>query len=256
MVGEHGISWPWESLHYEALAWFDHWLKGPDTGILEGPRFRYVIPQAEGWQTTEQWPLPEARHRAFALRADGGLDTEEGDGGSRKYMNLGGGLNRPRAGDDDPPSFLTWETAALDHDLDIVGPIELQLDASCTAPDTAFIAVLQDIDSSGRDAEVTAGYLRAGLRSVDESESQPGIPVLPCRNFVPVPIGERVRYRIPLVPNARRFKAGHKIRLFVTTDDQSEDKPCVIGFRHASIGTSSLNTCFSTSRLLLPILEQ
>jgi uncharacterized protein len=26
-----------ESLHLEALAWYDHWLKGKETGILEGP---------------------------------------------------------------------------------------------------------------------------------------------------------------------------------------------------------------------------
>jgi hypothetical protein len=36
MLGRHGLSWPWESLHVEALAWFDHWLKGRDTGILGG----------------------------------------------------------------------------------------------------------------------------------------------------------------------------------------------------------------------------
>jgi len=39
------------------------------------------------------------------------------------------------------------------------------------------------------------------------------------------PIGEEVRYRIPVVPNARHFKAGHKIRLYLTTDDQAEEKP-------------------------------
>jgi uncharacterized protein len=256
MLGEHGISWPWESLHCEALAWFDHWLKGRDTGVLEGPRFRYVIPQAAGWRTTKQWPLPEAQHREFALRADGGLDTNEGERGSRTYMNLGGGLNRPRAGDDDPPSFLAWETAALDHDLDMVGPIELQIDVSCTAPDTAFIAILQEVDPTGRDTEITAGYLRAGLRSVNEAQSKAGIPDLPCREFVPLPIGQEVRYRIPLVPNARRFKVGHKIRLFLTGDDQGEDKPCIIGFRHASVGTSSLNTVSSTSRLLLPLIAR
>ncbi len=39
MLGEFGLTWPWESLHVEALAWFDHWLKGRDTGILEGRAF-------------------------------------------------------------------------------------------------------------------------------------------------------------------------------------------------------------------------
>ena len=254
MMGEHGLAWPWESLHIEALAWFDHWLKGHDTGILEGPRFRYVLPEAEGWRTTDAWPLPEATHHAYALRADAVLGADEGESGARTYMNLGGGLNRPRASEADPPSFLTWETALLTEDLDVAGPIELQLDANCTAPDTAFIAVLQEMDAKGKVVEVTAGYLRAGLRKVDEGASRPGAPVLPCDTFEAVPIGETIRYRIPLVPNARRFKAGHKIRIHLTTDDQGDDKPALLEFRHASIGTSSLNTVFSSSRLLLPVL--
>jgi predicted acyl esterase len=62
-------------------------------------------------------------------------------------------------------------------------------------------------------------------------------------------------HRIPLVPNARRFRAGHTLRLYLTTDDQNADRPALLGFRHASIGTSSFNTVFSSSRLLLPILR-
>ena len=256
MLGEHGLAWPWESLHIEALAWFDQWLKGYDTGILDGPRIRYVIPEAEGWRATDVWPLPEAAHRSFALRADGGLGGDEGETGSRTYMNLGAGLNRPRASGTDPPSFLRWDSEPLAEDLDMAGPIELTLDATSTAPDTAFIAVLQDLDENGKEAAVTAGYLRAGLRAVDESASTLGAPSLPCRTFEAVPIGETVRYRIPLVPNARRFKAGHRIRLYLTTDDQGDDKPALLMFRHASIGTSGLNTVLSSSRLLLPVLPR
>jgi len=254
MMGEHGLAWPWESMHVEALAWFDHWLKGHDTGILDGPRFRYVLPEADGWRTSEVWPMPEAAHRRYALRGDGNVSEEEGEAGSRTYLNLGAGLNRPRRSEADPPAFLAWETGPLLENLDIVGPIELQLDAICTAPDTAFIAILQDVDHTGKVMEVTAGYLRAGLRAVEETESNPGAPVLPCRTFAAVPIGEIVRYRIPLVPTARRFRASHRVRLYLTTDDQGEDKPTLLMFRHASIGTSSLNTVMSSSRLLLPVL--
>jgi uncharacterized protein len=255
MLGPHGLSWPWESLHIEGLAWFDHWLKGADTGILEGPKFRYVIPEAEGWQTTDVWPLPEAKYREYALRADGRLADDEGPTGARTYMNLGGGLNRPRASEADPPAFLSWETASLERDVDVVGPIELKLDASVTAPDTAFIAIIQDIDPSGKIVEVTSGYLRAGLRKIDKAASKSGAPWLPCDTFEAVPIGQEVQYRIPLVPNARRFKAGHKVRLHMTSDDQADDKPALLMFRHASIGTSSLNTVSSSSRLLLPVRD-
>ncbi len=71
-----------------------------------------------------------------------------------------------------------------------------------------------------------------------------------------MPIGEAVEYRIPLIPNARRFAAGHRIRLMITSDDQSEDIPVFLGYRHSPVGTSTRNTVFSSSRLLLPVLVE
>jgi putative CocE/NonD family hydrolase len=254
MLGEHGLAWPWESLHVEALAWFDHWLKGQDTGILEGPRFRYVLPEAEGWHTAGSWPPEGATPRALALRADGLLADDEGDAGSRTLMTLGAGLGRMQASETDPPSHLTWTSATLKHDLNVVGDIELQLDAASTASDTAWIVLLQDVDPVGAVTEITAGYLRAGLRGVDSANSRVGAPQVPCRTFQAIPIGELVPYRIPLVANARRFKAGHCVRLFITSDDQTPDSPTMLGFRHASVGTSSLNTIKSSSRLILTVL--
>jgi hypothetical protein len=56
------------------------------------------------------------------------------------------------------------------------------------------------------------------------------------------------------VPNARRFGAGHRIRLVLTSDDQNPAAPAIMNFRHATVGTSSRNTVRSSSRLLLPVL--
>jgi putative CocE/NonD family hydrolase len=256
MMGEHGLAWPWESLHVEALAWFDHWLKGCDTGILDGPRLRYILPAAQGWRAADTWPLPNTSYRSLALRADGALSDDEGESGSRTLMTLGAGLNRAQASVTDPPANLTWTSAPLAHDLDVIGDIELQLDATSTAADTAWIVVLQDVDPTGAITDVTAGYLRAGLRDVDEAASRPGAPQLPCRAFAAVPIGEPVHYRIALVANARRFKTGDRVRLFLTSDDQDANAPALLTFRHASVGTSSLNTIRSSSRLMLPVIRE
>ncbi len=254
LLGQYGLTWPWESLHTEALAWFDHWLKGADTGILDGPPIRYVLPGAEGWHTAEQWPPAGTAHRELALRADGALAADEGDPGSRSLITLGSGTGRVRASAIDPPALLDWTSAPMEHDLDVVGDIELRLTASATATDTAWLATLQDIAPDGTAADVTAGYLRAGLRTVDDAASTPGAPVLPCRTAVAVPVGQPIEYRIPLVPNARRFAAGHRIRVVLTSDDQNPETPAIMNFRHASVGTSSINTVFSSSRLLLPVL--
>jgi predicted acyl esterase len=255
MLDRHGLSWPWESLHVEALAWFDHWLKGRDTGILDGPAIRYRLPGADDWRTAETWPPTPALHRELALRADGTLADDEGDAGARQYMTFGAGLNRPQPSPTDPPASLTWTSEPLAHDLDVVGDIELRLDAISSALDTAWIVILQDVDAAGGSSPVTAGYLRASLREVDEAASRPGAPALPCRNAQLIPIGEVVHYRVPLVANARRFAAGHRVQLCIASDDQDPAIPALMGFRHGSVGTSSLNSIRSSSRLLLPVLR-
>jgi predicted acyl esterase len=257
MLGEFGLTWPWESLHVEALAWFDHWLKGRDTGILDGPPIRYWMPGADQWCTATAWPPPGARHRELALRVDGGLSDDEGTLGQRSYRCLGTGLNHvPADPAAEPPSQLTWTSAPLDTDVDMVGDVELRLTATTTAADTAWIAVLQDVDTTGGVSDVTAGWLRASVREVDESASRPGAPVLRCRTAEAVPPREPVNYRIPLVPNARRFAAGHCIRLVLTSDDQSKGAPAIMEFRHAPVGTSTTNTISSASRLLFPVLDE
>jgi predicted acyl esterase len=198
-------------MHVEALAWFDHWLKGHDTGILDGPRIRYWLPGAEQWRTCDAWP-PTADYHELGLGADGVLAAQPKDGG-RELLCLGTGLGRPpRAHKTDPPSVLYWETASLTADLDVAGDIELRLSATSTAIDTAWIVMLRDIGPDGTITSVTGGWQRASLREIDPDHSRTGAPVIPCRNPQAVPVGEPVDYRIPLVPNARRFAAGHRIQ--------------------------------------------
>ncbi len=252
MLDKFGLTWPWESLHTEALAWFDHWLKGRDTGIVDGDPVRYAMPGADEWRSSPTWP-PRTTRQELALCADGTLDAHEGEAGAREYMVLGAGTGRVQASSIDPPNCLMWVSAALTDALEVVGEIELRLIASATAADTAWIVTLQDVAPDGAATDVTAGWLRASLREVDEGASTVGAPVLPCRTPVAVPVGRPVEYRIPLVPNARRFAAGHRIRLVLTSDDQDRSMPAIMNFRHASVGTSSRNTVHSSSRLLLPV---
>ena len=94
MLDENGLAWPWESLHVEALAWFDHWLKQRDTGILDGPAIRYILPGSGAWHSAESWPIEGSVHRSLALRGDGGLAEDEGEPGARQSLALGGGLNQ------------------------------------------------------------------------------------------------------------------------------------------------------------------
>ncbi len=187
----------------------------------------------------------------LSLRADGELADEEGEPGERSLMVLDAGLRRSGSSDADPPSQLVW-TRPLEQALDVVGDIELELHASATALDTAWIVTLQDVAPDNTVEDVTAGWLRASLRRVDPAASSNGPLELPCREAEIVVPGAITTYRIPLVTNARRFGVGHRVRLVLTSDDQDESTPAIMGFRHASVGTSR-NTIHSSSRLVLAV---
>ncbi len=265
LLPPRGLSWPWESLHVEALAWFDHWLKDRDTGVTDGPPIRYWLTGAEGWRTADDWPPPESTLAPWRLDPHGVLTPADGPApedasGSRaegrSFLRLTGTTRRPpHVHPPTLPSWLSWDSARLGRHLDVVGDLELQLVATVTDLDAAWIVVLQDVAPDGTAVDVTAGHLRAALRAVDEAASTPGAPVLPCRTAEAVPPGEPVGYRIPLVPVAHRFRAGHRLRLVVAGDDEDPAVPAPLGMRHAGVGGSVTQTVHPVSTLLLPVLE-
>jgi uncharacterized protein len=126
MLPAGGTTWPWESMHIQALAWFDRYLKDRDTGITDGQPVRYWLPGAEEWRTSDVWP-PAADYEELGLGADGSLAAQPRDG-SREYLCLGTGLARPpRAHRSDPPSVLYWQTAPLEADLDVAGDLDYRI---------------------------------------------------------------------------------------------------------------------------------
>ena len=91
LIGPWPHTWPMQSVPtpeigylQEALRWWDHWLKGVDTGIMDEPMLRvwmeeYVPPrpllehQPGRWIAEESWPSPRIAAHALTLDADGVL---------------------------------------------------------------------------------------------------------------------------------------------------------------------------------------
>jgi hypothetical protein len=255
MLPPGGFSWPWECLHYEVLAWYDHWLKGRETDVMDGPPIRYQIAGVEGWRTANDWPPPESRLTPFALCADGVLASDEGEPGFLEYLYVPADSGEPNnANPHALPSMRAWETQPAPADWEFAGNIELTLEAAISALDTSWLAVLYEVPPSGEPEAITAGWLRAAFSGVDEKRSVLGAPVPDCRTPRAVPVGERASYRIPLVPNARRIAAGHRLRLVVASADESDKSLTMLGFTHVVVREASRNTIYSASRLWLPIL--
>jgi putative CocE/NonD family hydrolase len=222
-------------------SWFDHWLKdGPDRRGAPaggGPLSLFVMGDDE-WRDSAEWPPPGVEHvsyflasggRANSLVGDGTLGIEPGgssDADGYLYdpedpvLSVGGvnSIDEPtrtaevpvRAGavDQRPlerrDDVLVYTSAALERSLEVTGPVELILYAASSGRDTDFVAKLVDVEPSGAALVVTEGILRARFRNSMER------PELLEPN-------EIQRYRIELFPTSAVFKAGHRIRLDVTS---------------------------------------
>jgi putative CocE/NonD family hydrolase len=226
LLGADGLSWPWESMHAEALAWYDHWLKDRDTGALDGPPIRYWLRGAGEYRTLDAWPPPGAETEELYLGADGTLATAAGTGG-RDYRFTPPALTRPASAPDPPlPSSLIWDTEPAPAAYDVVGAPALSLDATSTAADADWIAKLSLVDAAGAAHDLTQGWLR---------------------------VHEPEHAEIELVPTAVRVRPGERLRLTLTSNDR-EKGLAMTGFTHLPLGSPSRQHVRATSRLALPVL--
>jgi len=101
---------------------------------------------------------------------------------------------------------LAYTSPVLERDLEVTGPITFTLFAASSARDTDWVVKLCDVHPNGRTFNVTDGVLRASYR---ESLSQ-------RRPLEPDAV---VRYEIKLQPTSMVFRAGHRLRVLVTSSD-------------------------------------
>jgi hypothetical protein len=88
----------------------------------------------------------------------------------------------------------------------VIGPVETVLYAASSARDTDVVVRLCDVHPDGRSIFVTEGILRARYRNSNEGDS--------TELLEPNEVAE---YRIRCYPAAVVFKAGHRVRLDVTS---------------------------------------
>ncbi|HKZ15636.1 MAG TPA: CocE/NonD family hydrolase [Solirubrobacterales bacterium] len=241
---------PLYQLQGEAVRWFDHWLKGVDTGVMDEPPIRCFIPPQGEWRALEDWPAPEARWMEFYLHEKGILSERE---------------HWPNEGFDnfDESAFehgeLVYETPPLVEPTELLGPSVLTLYISSTEPEAFIHAALLVIDSAGNERELTRGWLRASQRKVDEEASTPWEPVLAHTDREPLIPGEIYEVKIPIVPTARLIGAGERIALRIKGADDEPAEGALGGLArdHLNVARPVRVTVYRNdeypSRLDLPI---
>ena len=198
---------------FESLRWFDHWLKGNDTGLMNEPDVRLFVAGGDGsWKTAESWPLPETVWHPFYLHGQGLLSEHEhwpNEGGSSfedNSYNARGGV-----GFASPPMVERTE---------VIGPLTATIYASTTQPELLLFASLWDIDPSGNQRLLTRGWLKGSMRKVDAKRSRPWLWQYDFTEPEPVSTDGPQRFDINLVPTANVFQKGHRIGLRISSSDQ------------------------------------
>jgi len=205
---------PYISYHDEIVRWYDYWLKGIDTGIMDEPPIKMFVMGVNKWRFEKEWPLDRTAWTKLYLHPGGRLST-----------NSVAGKPEPdrftqRAPNEDPTvSCLTYRTAPFAKDTEITGPLALYLDAAIDKDDTNWMADLVLVEPNGNKQLLSNGWLKAAHRALDAKRSRPYDPVHPRQDPVPVPPGKVVRYAISLLPTACVFQEGCALELIIRNQD-------------------------------------
>ena len=119
------------------MRWYDHWLKGIDTGIMDEPPIALSIAGINKWRYENEWPLPGTRWTKYYLRCWEELSSEpepysdEPDGFMQQPLHLS--LKR---------DCVKYLTPPLAEDLTVIGPGALHFYASIDQDDTNWIVKL------------------------------------------------------------------------------------------------------------------
>jgi putative CocE/NonD family hydrolase len=216
------------------LRWFDRWLKGVRNGVESEPPVEAFIMGRNEWRSFATWPPREAQiqkwyfhsdGRANATKIGGSLSTtlpgkaETADrftydphdpyiiGGvaamEKAASAAPGEVSKPEM-PDKRQDTLAYSTPTLSKELIVAGPISVHISAASSAKDTDWFGMLQDVFPDGHVETLVQGIMRARFRN---SYTKPTL----------LKPGEIAGYTIDLWALGNAFKAGHKVRVVISS---------------------------------------
>jgi len=215
------------------LKWHDFALKGQTNEYASGAPVRIFIMGDNVWRDEQEFPLARTRYTRYFLHSSRGANSVAGDGflsfeapaaerpDTYEYEprnplpTIGGRLccgpalppgpfdQRPNESRSD---LLVFSTPPLARDIEVTGFVTAELYAASSARDTDFTAMLVDVEPNGYARFLTDGIVRARYRNSMEQ----GEPIIP---------GTIYKYTIDLWATSNVFKAGHRIRLYISSSN-------------------------------------
>lgn len=216
----------------EAKRWWDHWLKGIDTGVAQDPDYRVWLmdsidparwlPERPGrWVGEQHWPSKNIvlQHWQLGNNADVGTLAENGEPcafdltvsseqscglASGEYFPFAFGPELPAEQTPDDVLSLVFNSELLGAPIDIVGAPVLEIDVASDAANALLCARLCEIRPDGSSALITLGVLNLAHHASFENP----------KGLTP---GQRIRVTLVLDQIAFRVPSEHRLRLSLST---------------------------------------
>ena len=225
-VGEPG---PAIGFLQEALRWWDRWLKGIDTGIMEEPMLRAWMqdsvpptPQYRmrpgRWVGEPSWPSPQVERWRLAL-GERRLAAvgEPGDSVALsvqsplsvglfagKWCSYAATPDLPHDQREEDGGALVFDSEPLASALEILGAAEVELEVSSSERIAMVAARLSDVAPDDKATRITYGVLNLTHR---DGHAQPEL----------LEPGQAYRVRVQLNHIGQSIPAGHRLRLAIST---------------------------------------
>ncbi|GHG59899.1 peptidase S15 [Sinomonas cellulolyticus] len=211
----------------ETLRWWDHWLKGAETGVMDDPLLRvyqqdsvrpatqYAVREGT-WVGLDSWPSPEVSEMAWNLRTDtltlaagtdghAVVDTPQHNGvDAGRWFPFGNPSDLPPDQRSEDGRSTLFDTPPLDKDVNILGNPRLRLRLRSHTARANIMVRLCDVAPDGSSTLITRGALNLAKRNgMDRSD-----------DLAP---GEWVNAEVELTAIAWNVPAGHRIRVALST---------------------------------------
>ncbi|KAF5008060.1 hypothetical protein FDECE_5642 [Fusarium decemcellulare] len=212
----------------ESLRWWDKWLKGIDTGIMDEPTVtcylndtthpkRYYSSRPGRWVAEASWPSQELTPMAMSLAPgkliDGPSTSLEHISfcspqtvgfASGRWVPYGSDWDLPGDQRDEVAGSLVFDSLPLTEPLDLLGPIIARLRIASDKPNAFLAAVVSELLPDG-----SATRLSYGLLNLTHRESHVDLKALEPGHFYDV--------TVKLNECGQRLSSGSIIRLALST---------------------------------------
>jgi len=215
------------------LDWYDYLFKGAQNEFAQKPVTIFVMGLNQ-WRQEDDWPLVRAKNTKYFLHSQGAASSAGGNGSlSTKAPNseppdhyvydpanpvptIGGALCcdpahlKPGARDQRPAEtradVLVYSTRAFPEDVEVTGPVNVELYVESSALDTDFTAKLVDVGPDGFARNLTDGIVRARYRDSREKAEL-------------LKPGQVYKLTIDLWSTSNVFLKGHALRLEISSSN-------------------------------------